>query len=115
MPKIKIILYGFTFYMFFSSCNLDFGCEKYINEKIKPLKIDGTVVAVYENEKNHYMPYIKYRNKHGADTSILLSGYDMSDITSYLKSGDSLFKEVDSLKVEVFRDTTRTTFVVRCQ
>lgn len=115
MPKIKIILYGFTFYMFFSSCNLDFGCENYINEKIKPLKIDGTVVAIYEDEEHHYMPSIKYKNKQGADTSILLSGYDRSDITSFLKPGDSLFKEVDSLKVEVFRDTTRATFIVRCK
>lgn len=111
MKSILIILTVCS--ILISSCGFD--CQSYLNENIKPLKINGIVVDKQKEKTGCFGIIIwQHQNKIDTLTSVCYCVTEEQGLWKYIIAGDSLYKPENSLTVEVYRKDTVKKFEYPC-
>ena len=107
IPLIVII----TCIVLLDSCIFGSGYDTYVNENIKPLSINAVVINKYE-EGTGCFGAIVIKEGNSIDTlhNIFICAIKEEKIWNYVLPNDSLYKQKESLQIEVVRNGNRTKF-----
>ena len=92
-----------------------FNCKDYLNDKIKPLSIQGKVLKKYKNKTGCFGDIVLVQGTR-TDTLVALCycGIEEKQLWDYAEPNDSLYKPVGSLIVTVIREGVKTEFNYPC-
>lgn len=92
-------------FLLISSYGCGFDCESYLEKEIKPLNIQGIVLSKNKGAVGCFGNVIlKNVNEYDTITNICYCTPDSgTTLWKYVEIGDSLFKDSQSLTVEVYR------------
>jgi hypothetical protein len=104
-----IIFVGMGFWYFLS---IGSGYEAYVNENIKPLTLNAVVINKYEEKTGCFGAIIIKQDNH-IDTlqNIFYCGPEQEKIWDYVVPSDSIYKEKDSLTVQIVRNGKAIAFI----
>lgn len=91
--------------IFFSSC---FNCNKYYDNRFKPLEIAGVVDTTFIDRRNHNVERIKFRDNTGISEQWILGLFENT------QKGDSIYKAKGSLAVYLYKPDTTLVFYPVC-
>jgi hypothetical protein len=113
MIKIPIAL---LFLVLFSGCGFSPDCGKFLDEKIRPGRVNGLVIKK-ERSKEHCFGEIVVQAGVRSDTLKYLSYCNTikeKEVWSNISEGDSIFKADGEITVTIVRGGVRKVMEIRC-
>jgi len=80
-------------------------------QELKDVHLEGVVKLKYIDRPNHAAEVLLVQHLNGLEYKLYLAG-DSSSLYNYAAVGDSIFKELGSMKVEVNRNGKVKSFIV---
>jgi hypothetical protein len=106
-------LYPVILLFFFTSCI--FNCTDYLNDEVKPRRLNGKVISKYKDEVGCFGTLVLQNDKLIDTVSDLCyCGPEIEDVWTYVTVGDSLQKSAGSLKVTIMRGSGKKSFDYPC-
>ncbi|MBB6612773.1 hypothetical protein H7F15_17155 [Pontibacter sp. Tf4] len=84
-------------------------CDK--EQELKDAHLNGVVKQKYIDKPNHAAEVLLVHHLNGSEYKLYLDG-DSSSLYNYATVGDSIYKELESTKVEVYREGNAKAFMV---